>query len=191
MEGYALDWRVMTVYCALIFAVVANVASFLVGITLAIGGAPVPEKTSDQAATFLFAPGFLNVWILMYVSYRLGGWVGARVNRHPKTALALGIITGRAIMLGFDFLMDATIASLVVQQWRSIEGFAGVAILMAMLIGLAIFASRRGRRRRAAAYMAYLLRSIPADTRDVLIHLTYEEAKRLKDTSMASIAASA
>lgn len=113
--------------------------------------------------------------------FLLGRWVGKRSSRLPFLVIIVSCVIAEAIGHASDFVM------LPDDDYEQVVGLSkNLVNLSLMILGGSILFSVvgligcwRGRARRMAEYLNYLLKRIPSATRDTLVAIAYEEARRL------------
>ncbi|MFI4988556.1 MAG: hypothetical protein ACHQF3_14055 [Alphaproteobacteria bacterium] len=147
----------------------------MVGAVLMVLAAGGDADKLSPAAPFVIA---LPVGLIS--GYVLGRWIGARCSRYGIATVILVAALGVAISRAFDFALVPSV------DFEAIFGQPKSAVEFLFLIsaGFLIYSICgligywRGRQRRLARYLRYLLSILPVDTRDVLVNMAYEEAQR-------------
>jgi hypothetical protein len=179
LQGYTLQWLLMTVLGAAITFGAAQVGSLVGGLFAII---LAPELTAEAAEHL--TPEFSGAVLLLSAIANIIGvvfvarWIGIRARSHGMLAVILMVILSQVLTRGLDLLM------VPIEDYERILGATGVGdILLQNCIGTAIlcllglFGYWLGRRRRLAKYMGYLLGILPTETRELLVGLAYEEAQ--------------
>jgi hypothetical protein len=114
----------------------------------------------------------------LFAGFLVGRWIGMR-SRSGSWALMLAVAIIGALLLPLAMGIIAT-------TWGGAPGNRyPVATVAALSISSAEFALAgivgvwRGHSRRLAGYMEYLLSVLPPESRETLVYLAYEEAKRV------------
>jgi hypothetical protein len=172
LDNFGLPPQRMILYGTLLIVGAMELGSGLGGLS-----ADVLGETRDRQRLHIMA--IVSSLIQFPIIFSVGRWVGRRITsygiavifiisllaRLGTTLLDAGMLTpaGMTALLG----IDVTLATLSV----FVAGGTVVFFLVA-LIGY-----WRGRRQRLAAYLSYLLRSVPEDTRKAIVDLAFEEAR--------------
>lgn len=177
LEGFAMPWYVMAIYGVSGFLALgylgAIVGRLFIPILLLIG--IIAEKPDDEV--ILSVTQAIAFFWELFTMFFIGRWIGIRCDKNrilTITAIAfIGFIIGTLI----DLLVTTGFTG-IVQSVRSMDlknlSFNTVSFVIAGSAGLWM-----GNRERAAKYFQYLLGLLRADTREEIIQLAYEEAKRL------------
>jgi hypothetical protein len=174
LQGFALPWYQMLIYGALIFVPLKELGGYIGGQVARIGGVSEP-------GAFIWIVAVIANLILFSGMYLVGTWIGARANKY---GWLLGIavpLVGQIIAGAADFILISDEQFPVIFGQPKTIGFFAMAVIEGALLA-AIFCLLgvwRGRRARLSAYLAYLLGNLPADTRDTIVNLAYEEVKSL------------
>jgi hypothetical protein len=174
LEGFALPWYQMLVYGALMFAALKQIGGFIGGVTAGLAGVE-----SDNALTVI-ATVVGNLVAIIGV-YAICFWIGTRCDKYPYL-VGLGVpIFGHMIGITVDYLILSSAEFTAFFGQPKSLGFFIVGVISGTLVVVlfALLGIWRGSRARLSAYLSYLLGSLPPDTRNTIIDLTYEEVKGL------------
>jgi len=177
LAGFAIPSPLLIAYAtSALFGVVLLASIFSLGVTEMSFGGDAPNTRVRAISEMLTAAP-----IELFGGLMVGRWIGSRSRRRAgMTVLLVAALATLAInglgaffiwlepnasppVLGQTHLQDTIIEWLV--------SFCGLAL--AGLLG-----SRKGRARRMADYMDYLLSALPPHTRGVLVEIAHEEARK-------------
>lgn len=172
-EGYLLSWFRVTFFGALLFLAGSLLLSFFAGVLLGIflpSSALEPESELFLSAAIpplLFGQGI--------TAYLVGRWAGVRTDKHAYLAVVAVIVIGRILLASIDSFLG---------YGEPIDGLAMVFFLIFTII-IGIFGSIgfwAGKKAREAGYIWYLLSNLPAESRETIESLLYEEVLRRVET---------
>lgn len=119
--------------------------------------------------------------IELFGGFMVGRWIGTRCTRRPGLTVVLVAALASLALGGLGALIEwlAPAGSPpVLGQTHLQEGLIESLVAFCNLALAGLLGSRRGRARRMAEYMSYLLSVLPPHTRGVLVELAYEEARK-------------
>jgi hypothetical protein len=100
----------------------------------------------------------------------VGRWIGTRCARRGVVAILLIGPLASAIYISINFSVNK------MEFQRILYEFANETCIF---WGAGLFGYWRGHRHKLSAYLHYLMRVLPAETREAVVELTFEEAQRL------------
>jgi len=171
LRDFYLPWWTMLVYDTLLIAFGTQLG--------AVVGA---FFSGDVAIANLI--GFAGALI---ASYWVGHWTGVRIDRRGPVVVPAAVILARLANMLLDYLV---LSDAEFQQYLGIPrtliglitaylGSGAVLITLALCIAVGLFGLWLGRRARLSRYVWYLLRQLPAETRDTVIEMVYEDVHKL------------
>jgi hypothetical protein len=172
-KDYTISQLKMITYFALVLAGAMQLSSFLGGFAGGLAGL----ELSNLLVVLLLSSVLINGT----TAFLLGMWIGKRCRDHKILCVVLGAIAGSTIGHGVDFLVLSKENFEELFQETFDTGF----ILTKFTFGAAIFTlvaligCWKGNSLRLSAYLHYLLKRVPTDTRDVLVSMAYDEASKL------------
>jgi hypothetical protein len=171
-SGFQIAWPLMALYgCFILISVdivtvlpVTFIDDYIVHNFSDIGK---PVRSAYQLGVTLSTN-----WLATTLSaYLVGRWIGARCSSKGMIAVLLAIIIAAASGVAFDLLFPNP------------EELAPEAVLdlyrFPFLMCAGLIGYWRGRKYRLSKYLHYLLDVLPADTRDTVIDLAFEEAQKV------------
>lgn len=171
-SGYSMPWYFLALYGAMILIGVSQLVSGFAGVVAALADL--------QRSQFIYIAAVASI-PTMICSYLVGAWIGARCQ--TKGLLAVWI-AAMAVPL-----FDRALVFLLMDPAQVAELFGNsnmmVVLLQAILIGGLLFGVSgsigywRGRKAQLSRYLGYLLRALPQESKDTLVNIAYDEAKRL------------
>jgi hypothetical protein len=174
LQGFALPWYQMLVYGALIFVPLKELGGFVGGLTAGMAA------ISESGALIWIVAVIANL-VTIAGMYLIGSWIGARCNKYGWLIGIAVPFFGQIVAEAADFILlsDAQFHELFGEP-KTFGLFAVGVITGSLLVAVfALLGVWRGRRARLSAYLAYLLGNLPAETRDTIVNLAYEEVKSL------------
>lgn len=173
-QGYTMPVVMVALYGFLILLSTSEMMGFLTGFAGAAAGV---------AAEKAFYINLLAIIPEMIVAYFVGRWIGVRSK-------SKGLFATLAIAFFVPFI-DYAGAILLSITKATMGGF-----LVTLLIGVvkygvpAVLGYWRGRVIQLSRYLAYLLRALPQESRDALVNLASDEAKRLASNHASKLSTS-
>ncbi|GEM_PF-5009538 len=184
LKGYELSWYALAAYGTVILVAVVQLAGGIVGLIMGLIAPAQQGFTQNE----LLAIAVISIPTQLAGGYFVGRWIGARSA--PRTGIAAVIACAVAAAL-VSRIIDFSIMS--PDDIQTAYGSVDAArFLNLAFITFAIFAVSaglgywRGTARRMTNYMSYLLNVLPADTRETLVNLAYEEAEKAGRTRPAT-----
>ena len=181
---FGLQRRRLVAYGALMLFGVFQFAA-VVGSFIAYQAAPPTMEPAD-VATYIAT---VNSWALVFLGgplvFLVGAWMGRRsIPRMSIVYGALNVVIAGVLCVSLAAIILLLMASspdngLMDEMLSGIEEaglWASLSSNMALVLVPALCGYLNGRRKFSGAYLAYLLRRVPKDTRDTIVRLAYEEA---------------
>jgi hypothetical protein len=141
-------------------------------------GAALGLRREDMAAWFALA-SILPAFVMFFL---VGRWAGVRVRSHG--ILAVVVITMGALLIDVAmqyFFLSKENYALLTGHTKELRNVARQFLISTLVLFLtALPGYWVGRRHRLGAYMSYLLRSVPPESRTVLVELAAAEAQRAR-----------
>jgi len=167
VDGFDLSWYVMLAYGSVMLAVIQQTSGGIGGFFVTLAGGTIDSLF--VVAAVVYSVG----------AYLVGSWIGTRVASRPiVTVVGVAFLgSALAIALTYVFLSNETFEAYF-SQAKDVAFFAtstatsGTICSMFGLLGL-----WRGRHVRSSRYVAYMLNTLPLDTRTALVDLIGEEAR--------------
>jgi hypothetical protein len=174
-KAFQIPWPLMVVYGAVACAMALQVAAYIGGYVAS--NLPGTGAEKFQALTLLiFWP------VSISAAYLSGRWVGSRGSGRGVIATLLLIILTVAIGLLADFIMPEEAYESVTNVKRNFVSLLRQAGIQAAVLAVpALLGYWRGRKLRLAKYLYYLLGVLPAETRDTVVELAFDEAQKISD----------
>jgi hypothetical protein len=174
-RGFQIGWPLMVLYGTIIAVVVFELGGFIVGFIEGFYSAVVEiaykaDASKIQHDELRWSYVIVNFLVSIYGSYLVGRWVGARCARQGVVAIILIGAFASAIDIAINWSRVSPELSSIVQM------FVGRACIFWAAGFLGFW---RGHRQKLAKYLHYLLRVLPAETRETVIELAFEEAQKV------------
>jgi hypothetical protein len=174
-EGFAISWPIMAIGGALLLAAIVEVTSAFVGIVFAIAAAGNTE-IATKAGLYMSLP------VMMVGAYFVGRWIGTRTRSYGIAVVFLMAFLVSLMAHAFDMSISSA------QFFQSIMGAAkSIHLFFLQLVATFVFQLPtallgywRGSRRRVTKYFDYLLAVLPADTKNAIVDLAYQEVQARK-----------
>ncbi len=178
LQGFALPWYQMLVYGTLIFVAVKQFGGLLAGLAIGLAGISIQDG--------LFVVAVIANLVTAAGLYLMGVWIGTRCSKYSFLVAIAMPFFGQIIGATIDFLiLSESQFSNTFGQPKSFGFFLTSVIVSTLLVVIfAVFGVWRGSRARLSAYLSYLLGNLPADTRNTIINLAYEEVKELSSNQV-------
>jgi hypothetical protein len=172
-SGFQIAWPLMALYgCFLLISIdlASTVPAALVDEYI-VGNFPDIEKPVRNACRL----GLIlstNWFAMILCAYLVGRWIGTRCSSGGMIAVLLVIIISTAFWRAVDLLTPGEEEFTPSEQVLDLLRFP-------FLICIGLIGYRRGRKYRLSRYMHYLLDVLPAETRDTVIDLAFDEARKI------------
>jgi hypothetical protein len=176
-RGFQIAWPLMTLYGTLILLLVTQAGEFIAGFLSSV----LEIKGSNLFWLILIT----NILTWIFGSYLVGRWIATRCARRGVltillvAALIAGILTASVVIAS----VIASSFELVQVEVRQRLEFGSIlysfAIRICIVFGAGLLGYWRGRRQRLPKYLYYLLRVLPAETREAVVELAFGEAQKL------------
>jgi hypothetical protein len=175
-HGFTMPVVMLAIYGILVLTSVSFVGGFLTGF---VAGA------ADVAPEKVLIIGALTIIPQIIVAYFVGRWIGIRSQSKGlfavlAVAFVVPLIDSLSILIVGQFMVQQKLVSSLP------SGPAiGLYLLITLLVGVAkygvplVLGYWRGRVSQSSRYLVYLLRALPQESRDTLVNLASDEAKRL------------
>jgi hypothetical protein len=175
LQGYTMPVVMVALYGFLILLSASEMMGFLTGYA---GSAA--SVTAENA----FYIDLLAIIPEMIVAYFVGRWIGVRSK-------SKGLLATLAIAFFVPFI-DLTGAILLsITKATTIGGFLMMLLIPVVKYAVpALLGYWRGRVIQLSRYVAYLLRALPQESRDALVNLASDEAKRLASNRASKLSTS-
>jgi hypothetical protein len=171
LDGYTMPVVMLALYSILIMLSVSEVMGFLAS------SAAVAAGVTKENFVYIIA---LTIIPQMIVAYFVGRWIGVR----SKSKGLFAILAVAFFTPFIDLVYVLFHPSPVLPIARTIGEFLISLLTAAVKLGVpAVFGYWRGRGIQLSRYLAYLLHALPQDSRDALVNLASDEAKRLASNS--------
>ena len=180
--GFAISWPILLVYGALLLFAITQVSAGIAGFiaaAIAVAAAGPPDAWVSKATAVNSLRGLLIVVPLMLIGgYLVGRWIGMRSTRYGIAVILMSAAVASILTALFDYFFLPFLTSenviLAGQPSAALRVIANFVILS--LSGLVGY--WRGQGLKLSRYMQYLLSVLPNDSRDVVVELAFEEARR-------------
>lgn len=180
-ERFAISWPVMAAFGAIILFAAIQAGAGVIGFLAA-------ALDVDRRAAFGLISIFGNL-VLLLGAFFVGRWIGSRCRSKGVLAVVVITFSGLLLVLVFDALVivwffpdllaDGLWSPLFGGEASMQETLTPRAVQLALALIFGLIGYWRGRRRMTAKYLGYLLGVLPPETRELLVHLAYEEAERV------------
>ncbi len=176
LKGYELSWYALAAYGAIILVAVVQLAGGIVGLIMGLIAPSQQGFTQNE----LLAIAVISIPTQLAGGYFVGRWIGARSA--PRAGVA-AIFTCAVAAALISRIIDFSIMSHddIQTAYGSVDAGRFLTLALITFVIFAVSAGLgywRGTARRQTTYMAYLLNVLPADTRETLVNLAYEEAEK-------------
>ena len=174
LHGYTMPVVMLALYGILITLSGSEVMGFLAG--FAVRAAGVAKETFVYIVALTIIPQ-------MIVAYFVGKWIGVRSE--SKGLFAILAVAFFVPFIGLVIvLFRPDHGKLLFPSKPTIADFLIRLLVGAVKYGVpAVFGYWRGRVIQLSRYYVYLLRALPEESRDALVNLASDEAKRLASNS--------
>jgi hypothetical protein len=171
-RGYAMPLVMLALYGILIVLGVSELASFSAGFAAGIAG--VAKERVVYIVVLAMIPTMMS-------AYLVGTWIGVRSESKGLFAILAVALAVPSIDRVLDLvLMSRRDLSTFLHSTTTTDLLLIPVAVNGVLIGVpAVFGYWRGRVVQSSRYFAYLLRALPEESRDALVNLATDEAKRL------------
>ena len=192
IREFGLKWRRLTAYGTLMLFGVFQLAS-TVGGFIASDAAPPRMELADEALYL----STINLWMVVFwggpLLFFVGEWMGRRSIREMSMVHgALSVIVAGTLCALVSIALFLYVGSLlevedrvveeVLSDVRGINIWVRLSSSMTLILVPALCGYLNGRRTSSGAYLAYLLRRVSQRTRDRIVRLAYEEAKKMRSS---------
>jgi hypothetical protein len=209
-HGYAMPVVMLALYGILIMLSVPSLVAFLVGsvIGFAEGFAAAFAGVALEKPTEIDFDSHIRPFVViaqLIVAYFVGRWIGVRSESKGLFAiLAIAFFAPFIDLVLGLFHLPLVDVSPEVSDWAvtmKVEGPGQIGefliIFLIILLGgvvkigvPAVFGYWRGRVIQSSRYLTYLLRALPQESRDALVNLASDEAKRLASSGASQLGTS-
>jgi hypothetical protein len=174
LQGYTMPVVMVGLYGFLILLSASEMMGFLTGYAGSAAGV-----TAENA----FYIHLLAIIPEMIVAYFVGRWIGVRSK-------SKGLFATLAIAFFVPFI-DLAGAILLSITKATMGGFLMMLLIPVVKYAVpALLGYWRGRVIQLSRYLAYLLRALPQESRDALVNLASDEAKRLASNRASKLSTS-
>lgn len=172
-EGYSIFWPIIAVAGTLIVMATIQLSSGFGGFIIGMLNQELNLKTIGVI-------GVISIPFQCIGGYLLGRWIGARCARNGAGVVVLVAILGPMGSKLLDYLVFSGESwRTIYEEEKSITGLFGpISILFVRWTSSGLFGFWRGRKHRFAKYLDYLLHGLPTETRNALVDLAFDEAKK-------------
>ena len=191
LKAYEISWYVLAAYGIVILVAVVQLAGGIVGLIMGLVGG---QHTGGFTQGDVLAIAAISIPTQLVGGYFVGRWIGTRSA--AKTGIAAVLVCAIATAV-ISRLIDMAIispddAQAVYGGQVDVARFLNLVFISFIIFGgSTMLGYWRGTTRRLNNYMSYLLGVLPADTRDTLVNLAYEEAEKVGARTAATTAAAA
>lgn len=176
--GFQVAWPLMVVYGTIVLWSVGQATAGILGLLFAAVTA-VDAEVAVKSAVMWTVPATL---MTVVGSYFVGRWVGSRISRRGIVTVLLIALLTAAAAVGIDvlFLSDKAYRDaygserLVLFDVLRRVTLISFIVMPGLLIGY-----WRGHKQKLSKYLHYLLGVLPPETRDTVVELAFEEAKKV------------
>jgi hypothetical protein len=168
-RGFQIAWPLMALYGGLLLLAV-NLLSWLPVTGMLEAGFAEDIKESARGTYELALILAIVFPATILCAYFVGRWIGTRCSSRGVAAILLAAIFYAAVSLALGGIVPD-------EPWEPSSKLLEL-ILLAWLICFGLIGYWRGRKYRLPKYLHYLLGVLPAETRDTVIGLAFEEAQR-------------
>ena len=169
-DGFAFSTSRMTLYGTLILLAAMQIASGIGGL---IAAELLPDTAEFQSAVPAIAA--FTIVIVFPTVFLVGRWVGRRVASHGILVVFLIAVLARTLATILDsFILTRTTMKELIGMGPISQAMIGIPLFFA----LGLLGYWRGRHQRLGTYLAYLLGSVSTETRQSIVELAFEEAKK-------------
>jgi hypothetical protein len=187
--GFAISWPILLVYGALLLFAIAQVVSGLgafIATVIAVAAAGPPDAWASKAEAVAIARGlFIIIPLMLIGGYLVGRWIGTRSAQNGIAVILMSAAVASILSALFDFfyLSFLTSENVILPEQAAQQAITNFGIFsLSSLVGY-----WRGQRQKLSRYLQYLLSVLPNDSRDVVVELAFEEARRVGATSSPGV----
>ena len=172
LEGFGISCRRLALYgCLLIFAA-TQFSGFIGG--LVVGAT---QAGTDELGIII---GILAFAIAFPLIFFIGRWMGIRSASYGMAAVIIAAVLGRLCTAIFDFwIVSPDDFKAMFGKDKGVDAFVRPFIIGSVVFSaISLIGYWRGRKRRLSAYLHYLLKGVPVDSKEAIIDLAFQEAAR-------------
>jgi hypothetical protein len=177
-RGFQIAWPLMVLYGVLLLAAIDAISSVVGGFLAA--GVMISQDRQEDAITAMYVGVVMATPPIIVGAYLVGRWIGTRCSRRGVIVVLLVVLayTVLQFVLEQSYLLIASDDDDVARFTREtlvVRLVAGACLsVLVLLIGY-----WRGRKARLSKYLYYLLGVLPAETRDTVVELAFDEAQKV------------
>jgi hypothetical protein len=172
-SGFQIAWPLMALYGWILLATVDAISGgFVIGVDTAIAADFEEDlKQNVRGAYELALLLLVNFPAMILCAYYVGRWIGTRCSSRGIAAVLLVIISYTATGLAiYPYFPD--------EPWEPSSQLLDF-IELPFLICAGLLGYWRGQKYKLAKYLHYLLGVLPAETRDTVVGLAFDEAQQI------------
>jgi hypothetical protein len=169
-RGFQIAWPLMVV--------IGTVAMWGALAAVAALQALTSGAELEDVYQVLFAP-FMIIQVL--AAYFIGRWIGTRCSRHGVMTMLLVAFFSAAGLLAVDVTViphDLYVKMFEGEPLAPSVLLQRIALMTSSLLAGGLLGYWRGRKYRLSTYLHYLLGVLPAETRDAVVELAFDEAQK-------------
>jgi hypothetical protein len=174
LSGFQIAWPLMALYGCFLLISIDFVST---GPAVLVDGYIVDIEKPVRNACRLGLVLSTNWPIMILFAYLVGRWIGTRCSRGGVIAVLLAIIISTPFWRAVDLLTPEEEEFIFTPSEQLLDLFRLPFLICAGLIGY-----WRGKKYRLSRYLHYLLDVLPAETRNTVIGLTVEEARKISSS---------
>jgi len=172
-RGFQIAWPLMVVVGTLVLWSVGQLVGGTATAILIEAAGHMPK--ASQIAIFSGAASILG-------AYFVGRWIGTRCSRRGVVTMLLAAFFAAIASVAMD------VALLSDEQYRTAfdaerlalpELLSRIAVITLLFLVPGLLGYWRGRKHRLSKYLHYLLGVLPAETRDTVVELAFDEAQKI------------
>jgi len=179
-HGFHIAWPLMGIYGSLVLLVVSFLADSLVGVVagaMAIASGIAAEHLDEYLASepVVVLALCMDFLISIPIAYVVGSWIGTRCSQRGVLAVLLTIVLSFVIGL----VVGALVAPTEMQaKWSDVNLVVSLVEFPVMTL-VCLIGYWRGRRHQTSKYLHYLLGILPTETRETVVELACDEARKV------------
>jgi hypothetical protein len=185
LEGFSISFPILVAVGVIIAVAIVQIGAFISGIIVDMINLGTGAQRLSGSPRYT-AAGIANIPIVLIGAYLLGSWIGSRCARNGIFAVILVAALGAIASKSLDFL------GMPSEEFHTLFG-ESLASVFPFVLGLfgffaisGLLGFWRGSRLQKTKYINYLLSALPEDTRNLLVDLAFEEAKKIADNRRAN-----
>jgi uncharacterized membrane protein YpjA len=168
----------MVLYGVLLLTAIDAISSFVAGLLAA--GFMFSQDAQQDVITGMYLGLVLATPFVIVGAYLVGRWIGTRCS-HRGVIVVLLVVLGYTVL---QFVLEQSYLLLATDD-DDVARFTRETLVLRLIVAaclsvlLLLIGYWRGRKGRLSKYLHYLLGALPAETRDTVVELAFDEAQKV------------